>query len=113
MTWAAVFGSGVVAGAVLALIWVYRRNRVPLTPLPQPVQNPQSMTSYFVAQKSNLEQAVRFETFAKTLPSGLIQYGAGPGSHDDLVMALMLAWEGSRFVLTREQRQALQRAYGW
>jgi hypothetical protein len=34
---------------------------------------------------------------AKTLPSGLIQYGAPPGSHDDLVMALMLAWEGSRF----------------
>jgi len=50
---------------------------------------------------------------AKTLLSGLIQYGAPPGSHDDLVMALMLAWEGSRFVLTREQWRALQRAYGW
>jgi hypothetical protein len=50
---------------------------------------------------------------ARTLPSGLIQYGAPAGSHDDLVMALMLAWEGSRFVLTREQRRVLQRAYRW
>ena len=43
---------------------------------------------------------------ARTLPSGLIQYGAPPGGHDDLVMALMLAWEGSRFVLTQEQWRA-------
>ena len=50
---------------------------------------------------------------AKTLQSGLVQYGAPSGGHDDLVMALMLAWEGSRLVLTREQWRALQRAYGW
>ena len=48
---------------------------------------------------------------AKTLPSGLVQYGAPSGGHDDLVMALMLAWEGSRLVLTREQWRALPRAY--
>jgi hypothetical protein len=29
------------------------------------------------------------------------------------VMAQMLAWEGSRFVLTHEQWRMLQRAYGW
>ena len=50
---------------------------------------------------------------AKTLPSGLIQYGGPLGSHDDLVMALMLAWEGFRLVPTREQWRALQRACGW
>ena len=50
---------------------------------------------------------------ARTLPSGLIQYAAPPGGHDDLVMALMLAREGSRFVLTREEWRALQRLYSW
>lgn len=69
MTRAAVFGSGVVVGALLAIMWVYRRNRIPPTPLPEHVQDRHSMTSYFAAQKHHLEQAVRFEPFAELFSS--------------------------------------------
>lgn len=32
---------------------------------------------------------------AERLPSGLMRYGAPPGSHDDCVMSLALAWHGA------------------
>jgi hypothetical protein len=48
---------------------------------------------------------------AKTLPSGLIQYGAPPGSHDDLVMALALAWQAVAHPF--HSAAGVRRLYGW
>ncbi len=66
---AAVFGLGVVVGALLVVMWGRRQGRIPPTPMPKQVRDPQSMQAYFAAQKSHLEQAVRFEPFAELFSS--------------------------------------------
>jgi hypothetical protein len=44
---------------------------------------------------------------ARPLPSGLMRYAAPEGSHDDIVMALALAWTGlTTWEQQRQERQA-------
>ena len=48
---------------------------------------------------------------AKTLPSGLIHYGAPPGSRDDLVMALTIEWQAVAHPF--HSAAEVRRLYGW